>query len=50
VTAGDAQTDELPMTANSRFELRLDGQRIDARPTMEAGADRVAAETAAPAP
>ena len=50
VTAGDAQTDELPMTDNSRFELRLDGQRIDARPAMEAGADKVAAETAAPAP
>jgi hypothetical protein len=50
VTAGDAQTDELPMTGNSRFELRLDGQRIDARPAIDAGADRVAAETAAPAP
>jgi hypothetical protein len=50
VRAGDARSDELPMSGKSRFELRLDGQRIDVRASSDVAEDRVAAETAAPAP
>ena len=48
VRAGDARSDELPMSGKSRFELRLDGQRIDVRASSDVAEDRVAAETAAP--
>ena len=37
------------MSGKSRFELRLDGQRIDVRASSDVAEDRVAAETAAPA-
>ena len=49
VRAGDARSDELPMSGKSRFELRLDGQRIDVRASSDVAADRIAAETPAPA-
>jgi len=48
VSAGDARSDELPMSGESRLELRLDGQRIDVRAAGDVAEDRVAAETAAP--
>jgi hypothetical protein len=49
VSAGDARSDELPMRDRSRFELRLDGQRIHVRAAGEGAEDRVAAEEPAPA-
>jgi hypothetical protein len=49
VTADDASSEELPMTGKSRFELRLEGDRIDVRPTGEAAGEMVADESAATA-
>ena len=50
LSARDARSDELPMSGQSRFELRLAGDRIDVRRASEVAEDAAAAETAAAAP
>jgi hypothetical protein len=48
LVAGDARSDEHPMSGNRRLVLRLDGQRIDVRPAADDGDERVASETPGP--
>lgn len=49
VSAGDARSEELPMSGKSRFELTLAGDRIEVQPTGEATEEMVADESTAPA-
>jgi hypothetical protein len=49
VSAGDARSEELPMSGKSRFELTLAGERIEVQPTGEATEEMVADESTAPA-
>ena len=45
VTAGDARSEELPMSSKSRFELTLSGDRIEVQPAAEPAEERVAEES-----
>lgn len=49
VSAGDARSEELPMSGKSRFELTLAGDRIEVQPTAETTEEMVADESTAPA-
>ena len=49
VSAGDARSEELPMSNKSRFELTLAGDRIEVQPTGETTEEMVADESTAPA-
>ena len=49
VSAGDARSEELPMSGKSRFELTLAGDRIEVQPTGETTEEMVADESTAPA-
>jgi hypothetical protein len=45
VAAGDARSDELPLTGKVRFELHLTGEKIDVVPAGDAAQERVAEES-----